>query len=82
MLTPTVSTEVPYQQFMFKFFLEGNLRLFDPYSSGLSSSGRLEIYLERQWGTVCDNNFNSTDADIACQQLGFAGAGTYGSVRR
>ena len=52
---------------------EGHLRLVDNYgntgSTGLS--GRLEVFMNGQWGTVCDNGFDSADASVACQQLGF-----------
>ena len=35
------------------------------------SSGRLEIFLNGAWGTVCLNGFDVYDADVACQELGF-----------
>ncbi|XP_071502320.1 macrophage scavenger receptor types I and II-like [Diadema antillarum] len=40
------------------------------------NEGRLEIYLEQHWGTVCSRNFNDTDAMVACRQLSldFTGA--------
>ena len=41
------------------------------------SSGRLEIYINGQWGTICDDHFDQTDANVACQQLGFSRAITY-----
>ena len=53
---------------------DGALRL----SPG-TSSGRLEIYYNGEWGTVCDDLFGQNDADVACQ-LGFASASNYGSV--
>ena len=33
--------------------------------------GRLEIFYNGQWGTVCDDGFNVEAADVACNNLGF-----------
>ena len=41
------------------------------------TSGRLEIYINGQWGTVCDDSFNLIDATVACKELGFSGALSY-----
>ena len=32
--------------------------------------GRLEVYHDGQWGTVCDDQFNDINALVACQSLG------------
>ena len=49
---------------------DGELRLADGPDE---NSGRLEVFLNGEWGT-CDDQFGQEDANVACRQLGFAGA--------
>ncbi len=50
----------------------GDLRLVDNLNATASvSGGRLEVFYNGEWGTICDDGFDRSEADVACRQLGF-----------
>ena len=35
--------------------------------------GRVEIFWNNRWSTICDNGWDDNDAVVVCKQLGYSG---------
>ena len=52
------------------FTVPAQVRLVNNYD-GAINQGRVEVYHDGQWGTVCDDGFTTENAQVVCRELGF-----------
>lgn len=45
-----------------------------------TSSGTVEVYLNNEWGTICDYEITVNEANTICRQLGYTSSVTYSST--
>ncbi len=52
----------------------GDIRLA---GGNIPNEGRIEICMNNEWGTVCDDSWGSADATVVCRQLGYSTTGNF-----
>merc|ERR1712106_38375 len=58
-----------------------NTKLHD-VKSAVPNKGILMVFYNGHWGTVCDDDFGSREANTACRGMGYVGAKRHSSSRR
>lgn len=70
------------KQFVNKYYNDADVSIKDCTDGEVSlvggstpNEGRVEVCMDKTWGTVCDKSFGERDAVAVCKQLGYTELG-------
>lgn len=58
---------------LYFIYYQGQTGLLRLENGNSTHEGRVEIYINGQWGTVCDDLWTDTEASVVCKMLGYTG---------
>ena len=85
LMTPVLDVKVMQNNIMLLLFIishlapcgNGDLRLV---GGNVDQEGRVEICIGNIWGTVCDDFWGNTDAQVVCGKLGYLKTGMSNAI--
>ena len=85
LLSTAVSLTTTYKATLLILFTSDFTRIWDTPFSGMmrlrgltfANQGLVEVYCNGQWGTLCNADFDSSDATTLCNKLGYDDYSSY-----